>query len=181
MRTASPNNIPLDGKVYIHATDTCYGFAARWDDEDGIKIIRELKGREEQKPMSLLFANIAMLQEFCEINTEQLEFIVAQNQPSSFILKKKEILINYFPEQENVSVRIENESFPIRLSALLQSPITSTSVNKNGETPLYNTQSIKEIFSDTADTIVLINSGEIAKIPPSNIWNLTNIPYIKVR
>lgn len=181
MLVAQDSNIPDKAQIFIHATDTCYGFATRFNDAKGLKSLEQIKGRPPQKPFSLLFANIEMLKDFCEINEKQLDFINSINSPASFILKKKDILKNYFPDFETVSVRIENDNFPVRLSSLLNNPITSTSVNKSGEEPLYASDDIKSIFNDLDDNVVLIDSGEISKTPPSQIYDLTKERFPKIR
>ncbi len=181
MIICTENNIPLNAKVYIHATDTCYGFATRFDDENGINIIKEIKGREELKPFSLLFKDFEMLENFCEINKKQKEFILSKKDPSSFILPKREILKDYFPKEKNVCVRIENNNFPVKLSSILKVPVTSTSVNRSSMPPLYNSDEIITEFKNETDNLIFINSENLKKIPSSNIWDLTIFPYKKIR
>jgi len=173
------NNFPNNKKIYIHATDTCYGFACRYDDQKSLQEIMRMKGRPAKKPFSLLFADLFMLKKFCVLKEEQINFIKKQTQPSSFILPKKNLLQDYFPTEKNICVRIENENFPVFLSRQLNCPVTSTSVNKSGEKPMYWPKDIISTFCE--ENITLINSGKIPKIPPSTIWNLTNKQYIKLR
>lgn len=167
--------------IYIHATDTCYGFGCRFDDTAAIKRVQAIKGRDISKPFSLLFSDFKMLEEFCFINNKQKDFIENQKAPSSFILRKKETLHSYFPNLKTVSIRLENNKFPTKLSSMLQCPTLTTSVNISGEKPLYNSKDIKKLFLESSDDIHFIDSGNIEEIPPSTIWDLTRDQYKIIR
>lgn len=181
MLTVSPDKIPQNGSVYIHATDTCYGFACKFDDQKGIDLVQKLKKRDPSKPISLLFGSLHMLKNFCEVSQEQENFMLSRNKPSSFLLKKKEILKNYFPEQDCIVARVENFAFPVRLSTFLGTPVTTTSVNISGEPELYSAEEISKIFDYSGHGVILIDSGEIRHTPPSNIWDLVHSPFVKIR
>ncbi len=173
-------NFPIGNNVYIHATDTCYGFACAFNDVESISRIQEIKWRDKDKPMSLLFSSIEMIKQFCEVSEKQLKFILSKTEASSFLLKKKEVLKDFFPQQENVSVRIENDNFPVKLSNILNTPTLTTSVNRSGNTPLYWEKDIKEEFKNDKD-IFFIKSWELKKNPPSTIWDLTKDKYCILR
>jgi len=183
--------------VFIHATDTCYGFATPWNNIQGIKYIQGIKQRDKGKPFSLLFQNISQVKEFCYVSEKQEVFIkdiLEKNTPASFILEKKEVLKNYFPNFSSVSCRIENDNFLVKMASLLACPVTSTSVNTSGEKPLYSPQEIQEKFPiDTVisasefnkeniyNSLCFINSGDIQKNEPSAIWDLTKDLFIQIR
>ncbi len=50
------------GEVIAIPTETVYGLAARYDDPQAVAKIFALKGRPETKPLSLLFATLAQVQ-----------------------------------------------------------------------------------------------------------------------
>lgn len=181
LTTLQAYKLPKKGKIYIHATDTCYGFAARWDDKEAIEMIQQIKGRTDSKPFSLLFSSLKQAEQFCQLDKKQKNFITEQTASSSFIVSKKAILRDYFPAFDTVSIRIETPHFPVLLSSILKHPVTSTSANKSGKPPLYDSQEIQAIFGTCDDTVILIDSGTIPKNPPSTIWDLTITPYKKVR
>ena len=175
------DKIPMNASVYIHATDTCYGFACKFDDKEGIELIQKLKGRDASKPISLLFGSLHMLHNFCEVSKEQEDFMLSRNKPASFLLKKKPILKDFFPEQECIVARVENFAFPVGLSTYLGTPVTTTSVNKSGHPEMYSPQEIERTFKGIDSSIVLVDSGHIREVPPSNIWDLTKEEYVKIR
>jgi tRNA A37 threonylcarbamoyladenosine synthetase subunit TsaC/SUA5/YrdC len=191
--------------VYIHATDTCYGLACAYNNNQGIKRIQQIKKRLSNNPMSLLMTNLKMVQEFCELSSEQTEFILSsrnfnhglpsrilatskcqglilqQKKASSFVLIKKSGKLNsYFPELKTVSVRLENDQFPVKLSSILNTPVITTSANLSGDPVIYQSAKIKHFFSLHSD-ICFLDSGNISPVEPSAIWDLTNKPYQRLR
>ena len=182
MYIIKPNNIPRDARIYIHATDTCYGFAVRYDDKQAINILQDIKQRDSNKPFSLLFSDIAMLEEYCILTEKQKIYIMQKQPPISFIVTKKEKLQKiYFPKEKTLSARIEHVDFPMRLATYLQTPVTTTSVNISGQKPLYNPHAIQQIFFNTSDEVALINSGVLPYRKPSAIWDITQNPPKQLR
>jgi L-threonylcarbamoyladenylate synthase len=173
----------LKKKIFIHATDTCYGFACRFNDKESIEKIMKLKKRENSKAFSLLFSDFKMLEKYCHVNKEQKDFVQKQKDPSSFILKKKALLSEYFPKLDTVSIRLENNNFPVKLSSKLQCPVISTSANISGKKPLYTSNEVKEVFCNKTNNeeLIFIDSGDLKIIPPSTIWDLTKIKYKTIR
>jgi len=62
----------------------------------------------------LLFSDLEQVKKFCFVDEKQEKFILENKFFSSFILKKKDILKNFFPEFKTVCIRIENEKFDYR-------------------------------------------------------------------
>jgi tRNA threonylcarbamoyl adenosine modification protein (Sua5/YciO/YrdC/YwlC family) len=180
--TSLKNIIDTNKKIYIHATDTCYGFACRYNDTESIETISNAKQRDPHKAFSLLFADIQMLEKYCVLNDQQKDFIQSQTSPSSFVLYKKNILKSYFPDYKTVAIRLENKNFPIKMSSILQTPVTTTSVNISTEPALYESQGILDTFKAVLnDQSLFIDSGNIKKIPHSCIWDLTKNSYSLIR
>ena len=176
------NVIDINKDIYIHATDTCYGFACRYDDTKSLHMIAQAKQRDPHKAFSLLFSDMKMLEKYCVLTPQQKEFIQNQIRPSSFVVYKKEILKNYFPHYSTVAIRLENKNFPIKMSSILQTPVTTTSVNISGKPPLYESDLIIKTFSNLLDqNSLFIHSGDIPKTPHSCMWDLCESEYKIIR
>lgn len=137
--------------ILIHLTDTCYWFAIPFDDEKWIQRIFEIKKRWEWKMFSLLFSDFEQVKKFCFVDKKQEKFILENNFFSSFILKKKDILKNFFPEFKTVCIRIENEKFdfcPVKNDFFKnwKKPVTTTSVNISWDKNFYWKKEILEKF-----------------------------------
>ena len=130
-------------KILVHLTDTCYWFATPFNDNVGIDRIFKIKKRDFWKIFSLLFSSLEQLKKFCYIDIEQEKFILDNKFFSSFVLKKKDILKNFFPEFDTVCVRIENDKFDFKpvSSDFFKNwwlPVTTTSVNISWDEKFYN-------------------------------------------
>ena len=138
-------------QILVHLTDTCYWFATPFDDKIWIKRIFEVKKRSEWKMFSLLFWDLDQVKEYCFVDDEQEKFILEHKFFSSFILKKKGRLRNFFPEFETVCVRIENEKFdfcPVKYDFFENwwKPVVTTSVNISWDKNFYWEKEIEENF-----------------------------------
>ncbi len=68
----------LEGTVFIYPTDTIYGFGANPFNEDVVKRIEDIKGRQNSKPFILLLDSIDTLMKYVDIRNEKhLDFLLA--------------------------------------------------------------------------------------------------------
>jgi L-threonylcarbamoyladenylate synthase len=147
-------SIYFEGKVFIYPTDTIYGFGANPFNEEAIKKINKIKGRELGKMYILLVNNIDILLEYVEIKSEKhLDFLISiWPNPVSVILnlnpKYREIL-----ERDNAAFRIPNHRFCLKLLSELKMPLISTSVNRSKQTPIAEPSLIRDEFSSEVEAI----------------------------
>ena len=68
----------LEGSVFVYPTDTIYGFGSNPFNEDSVKKINEIKGRDFGKKYILLVDSIESLQKYVEIKSEKhLDFLLS--------------------------------------------------------------------------------------------------------
>src|SRR3989304_7728959 len=79
----------LEGTIFIHPTDTIYGFAANPFNEEAVNKIDEIKQRPSSKKYILLINNIDNLLTYTDIHSEKhLDFLISiWPNPVSVILK----------------------------------------------------------------------------------------------
>jgi len=141
---------------------------------------------------SLLFSDLNQVKKYCFVDKKQEKFILENKFFSSFILKKKDILRNFFPEFETVCVRIENEKFdfcPVKNDFFKNrnKPVTTTSVNISWENFFYWKKKILEKFWKISDIQKIFpkNFFEIEKfLIASKIFDLTKLSlekFLKIR
>ncbi len=144
----------LEGTVFIHPTDTIYGFAANPFNDETVQKIDEMKQRDFGKRYILLINNIDNLLTYTDIHSEKhLDFLISiWPNPVSVILKlnKKtsEIL-----KSKTAAFRIPNHRFSIKLLNAINMPMISTSVNKKDQEPLFDHTMIRDEFGSQVDTI----------------------------
>ena len=106
----------LEGSIFIYPTDTIYGIGANPFNENAVKKINEIKGREEDKKNILLIYSIENLLEYVSVPSEKyLDFLLAiWPNPVSVVLslnkKYREIL-----NTSNIAFRIPNHRFCLKL------------------------------------------------------------------
>jgi L-threonylcarbamoyladenylate synthase len=148
----------LEGKVFVYPTDTIYGFGANPFNEEAVKRIDEIKRRESGKMYILLINNIETLLKYIEIKSEKhLDFFLSiWPNPVSIVLTLNSRTSEIFGVR-TAAFRIPNNRFCLHLTCELQMPLISTSVNRNGESPLLEPSMIENEFYSEVDAIFYSN------------------------
>ena len=134
-------NAVLDGKVLIYPTDTVYGIGGNALSSDVVKKIRRIKKMEEDKPLSVMMADLEMIEEYCEVGLWE-EMILKRYLPGpfTFILRKRKGIP--VTKDSTLGVRVPEFEFCNRLSEEVKQPIISTSANITGKPAPTNFQEI---------------------------------------
>ena len=79
------------GLILCYPTETLYGLGCSADNKDAIKKIYEIKKREEEKNFTLLFKDLEMIKDFCNLEYYDEELILKFSPgPFSILLQAKE-------------------------------------------------------------------------------------------
>lgn len=163
----------LEGTIFIHPTDTIYGFAANPFNDEAVKKIEDIKRRPSGKKYILLVNNIDNLLTYTDIHSEKhLDFLLSiWPNPVSVVLKlnrKTSGLLN----TETAAFRIPNSRFCLKLLEAIKMPMISTSVNRSNELPLFDSIIIRNEFGTEVDTIFYTSKKLMHEY--STIIDLTN-------
>lgn len=153
-----------NGGVIIYPTDTIYGFGSSYKNEIGTEKIFTIKGRDDKKALILLASSVEMV----------LDYILPPNFIAKSLMQKfwpGPVTLIFKTQNENLAFRVPQNNFCIELIKFLGSPITSTSVNRNGKEPITKIENIIEEFSNEVDLI--IDGGLLATTTPSTIIDVT--------
>lgn len=176
--------IYFEGKIFIYPTDTIYGFGANPFNDDAVRLVDNIKGRELGKMYILIINDIENLLKYVEIKNEKhLDFLLSiWPNPISVVLnlnlKTKKIL-----KRDTVAFRIPHHRFCLKLVSKIGMPIISTSVNRSKQLPLIEPGAIKDEFSSEveaifysekksyfqASTLIDLSSGELKLIREGRI------------
>jgi len=143
------------GKIFIYPTDTIYGIGGNPFDENVVRRIADIKGRNENKQYIWLMSDFENLMNYVEIASEiYLDFLQKiWPAPVTVILnlneRTKEII-----NQDSIAVRIPQNNFCLKLLKEISRPLISTSVNRTGENPLNEIDQIVNNFLPDVDAIV---------------------------
>lgn len=144
------------GRVFIYPTDTVYGLGCDATNSDSVNKIKEMKGRDADKPLSIIAPSIDWIKENCEINYDLEKYLPG---PYTLILKKKDpsFLINV-ASGDTLGVRIPDSEFCDRVREV-GVPFVTTSVNLSGESPAVSVEEISLEIIEGVDEIV--DSGKL--------------------
>ena len=174
-------NILKKGGVIVYPTDTLYGFGVDANNNYAIERINKLKNR--QSPMSVIACRFEQAMLWTNIKEKDIEIAKKiLNSSSTLILDaKKNIVSNKILGKNNTTlgVRIPKHKYCYDISKDYDKPITTTSVNRNGEQPLNDPKSISKIFGEGID--LLIDGGKLRKSTGSRIYELKRSQAIRIR
>lgn len=141
-----------NGAVFIHPTDTIYGIGCDATNEESVRLLKELKFREKDKPMSVIAPNVDWVKENCEVSDEEIEKYLPG--PYTLILKKKNPdFLKQVAEGETLGVRIPDCEFT-KLVEKAGVPFITTSVNFAGEDFAIRISDIDKKILDFVDIII---------------------------
>ena len=142
------------GKIVIFPTETVYGIGTNGLDEKAVKKLYEVKQRPLNKPISLLVANMEMVNLIAKDITET-EYKIMKNffpGPLTIILKKKDIVPDILTAgQDTVGVRMPRGEVARKLIEFAGVPIAAPSANISGEPSGTNLQEIMKHFEGKVD------------------------------
>lgn len=167
------------GGVIAHAADTCFGLAADLMNEEALKKIQKIKGRDAKKPMSIMLpaymkpslSDYALLDDFAEGVCDKL-----LPGPVTIVLPKgPKIPAYYFPETDSIGIRILYDMFTEDLLTCFHGPLITTSANRSGKPPCCKHEEVAQIFRDKKYQPDLLVEGKIKHdCKPSTVIEVKN-------
>lgn len=159
------------GGVILYPTDTVWGLGCDATNEESIKRIIEIKGRDSGKNLLILVKDEDMLKDYVEhIPDKALDVLRTAIQPTTIIYPKaKNLPIHLLSSNESIGIRIPNHDFCQRLLSEYGKPIVSTSANTSGKpTPLCFSQ-IESRILEAVDYVSLCEREEKIESKSSSI------------
>lgn len=158
------------GMIIAYPTETFYGLGAKFDIEDSLRRIYEIKNRSKKKAIPLIIGDKRSLSLITDSIEPQAYVLMERFWPGplTLILPSKTDISNYITAGSGkVAVRIPGESFALRLAKKANFPITATSANLSGLPPSRDADTVMNHFSDSID--LLIDGGCTSGGLPSTI------------
>lgn len=147
-------DILVAGGVVALPTDTLHGFSAALSYSDGLRRIAAIKGTPRRKQYILLASSIEMVDRYVSsfgcTTRERLDGIWPG--PLTAVLPVGPECPDWYGD--TVAFRVPDLPPLLELIKHLGQPITSTSVNRTGESPLADPKQIKDRFGKSLDAIV---------------------------
>ncbi len=148
------------GKLALFPTETVYGIGTNGLDQNAVKKIYDIKGRNFNNPINLLVNSMEMVEMLAQ-NITNLEYKLMKAffpGPFTLILKKKPIVPSIITAgSDTVGIRMPNNEIAKKLIQYSKVPIAAPSANISGRPSGTKLEDILDDFSDKID--FAINSG----------------------
>jgi len=155
----------LAGNVVAFPTDTVFGLAVIYDNEAALQMLKDAKGRGDDKPIPTMVGNLDQLRQIAETNAKA-ELLAKRFMPGALtlIMKKRARVARYVTNgRDTIGIRMPNDPF---VSALLQKckkPLLVTSANQSGAATGKTAEQVLEQLDGRIHAIVMGSAkGDIA-------------------
>lgn len=162
-----------EGSVVAFPTDTVFGLAVRFDNEQAILRLKEAKVRPDAKPLPLMVSNKSQIALVAKIN-DLAAAVIDKWMPGALtvVLSKKEEVPAYVTNGEpTIAIRMADDEFVSQLIELVGVPLLVTSANISGQLPA---TSHKEAMEQLDGRIDIIVEGNSKGGRPSTIIDVTS-------
>jgi L-threonylcarbamoyladenylate synthase len=164
------------GEVILYPTDTLYGLGVDARNPEAVARLKELKGRESKKPISVIVSDVKHM-ERCGVMNAAAHAIAERFLPGPLTLvlpahpsMPKEVQLG-----DAIGLRIPNNDFCLALAKAYGEPITTTSANVSG---LPTKRSVNDIIwhfgKEISRIALIIDAGELPESPPSTVVRVTD-------
>ncbi len=167
-----------EGALVIFPTDTFYALGCLMSIKPGIERVIKITGkREKQAKLSLICKDIKMVADYTLPYSNHIFKTMKRYLPGpyTFILNANNFVTKYFKNnKKEIGIRIPENKIVMELLSLLDTPLISTSLNKNEEGYFVDPDEIEKEFeykveilldggigNDTGSTILDCTSGDI--------------------
>ena len=175
-------NILEDGGVIAFPTDTYYGLGVNPFNRKGIRRIFEIKSRRANKPLLVLVASEAQIDQLVQNRSQQANRLIKKFWPAPLTL-----IFNAVPELPDiltantgkVGIRLPGNKWTRRLVKAVGCPLTATSANRNNEANLQTAEEVEQTFGTEIDLIIDPGPAPGGKV--STLLDTTVSPPVLIR
>ena len=161
--------------VIAYPTDTFYGLGASCFSEYAVRRIYQIKKRQPSKPLSILAADLEMVQKVA-VNIPPLFRKVADTfwpGPLTLVLKASpELPKNLLGPGDSIGIRLPALLWLKKLVKEAGFPITATSANISGEGEIADAEKVMDYFCEKVD--LFVDGGKLSATLPSTVIDLTS-------
>lgn len=144
------------GGIVAYPTETFYGLGVKFDIEEALSRLYELKKRPAEKAFPLIVGGDAAMRSVVSDIDEAARRLMSEFWPGplSIVFPAAEGLSEFITSGGKVAVRMPGESFALGLARSAGFPFTSTSANPSGAPPPCDAETVFSYFGEQIDLIV---------------------------
>ena len=173
-----------NNKVVCFKTDTIWGLSANPYSEQAMNTLYKIKQRDKTKPFIFLIKQDENINNFVGEISKKEKQVLNKVWPGPvsviFKLNTKSQLLNYYDNIKTIALRMPKNKTCQSLLKLLNYPLPSTSVNKEGEEPINNFEDIKK-FLQNEDITILKSSTKSTKKSASTLITINGEDIVIIR
>jgi L-threonylcarbamoyladenylate synthase len=162
------------GGVIAFRTDTFYGLGVDPFNRDAVHKIKQLKGREDQKPILIIISEIEAVERYVVDPTPTFDLLAKTFWPGPLTLIgraeagiPKEITAN----TETIGVRLPGDDRVRALAKACGGALTATSANPSQQEPARSAGEVFRYFGAAIDLIV--DGGDVTTDQPSTVLDVS--------
>lgn len=162
------------GGVLAFRTDTFYGLGADPFNARAIQKIKQLKGREEGKPILVLISDLEQLQRLISDASREFESLAEEFWPGPLTIigpANPALPADLTAGTKTVGVRLPGDDSVRSLLRGCGGTLTATSANPSGSPPARTAAEVYSYFSERVDLIV--DGGAAKTDQPSTVVDVT--------
>lgn len=153
-------------------TDTFYGLGADPSNADAVKRIRELKGREDTKPILLLISDASEVDRFITHQTPLFKSVAERFWPGPITLigeARADLPEDLTAGTQTIGLRLPDDEDVRSLVRECGGALTATSANTSGAEPATSAIEAEQYFPG----LIVLDGGEVTATQPSTVLLLT--------
>ena len=161
------------GGIVAFPTDTVYGLGVDVFNEEAVRKVYRVKGREEQKPIGILISDESELCDLVGEVPESAKLLMRKFWPGALtlILSAEGVTNLLTANSGTIGVRISDNRIALSLVRESGVPVTSTSANLSGHA---SASCVEEVLGELDGKIdMVIDGGSLDSSVPSTVVDLT--------
>lgn len=162
------------GGIIAFRTDTLYGLGADPFNREAVRRIKQLKGREENKPILIVISDYDQLHRFIDGVSPAFELLAKHFWPGALTLigtAHASVPEELTAGTKSLGVRLPDDD---RVRAIVRScggALTATSANPSDAAPAGSAREVHNYFGEAIDLI--IDDGEVESDLPSTVVDVS--------
>lgn len=174
--------ILIQGGIAVYPTETVYGIGVRFDNQQALQRLFEIKNRDQNKAVLLLLSRADDLARISSRVPPEARVLIERFWPGPLTLvvpaaaDLSEMLTG---GGRTVGCRVSSSTVAARLVLACGMPVTSTSANLSGGA---NPTSVSDISADVLEQAdIVIDAGPSPGSVPSTVYDISQKPFRCVR
>jgi L-threonylcarbamoyladenylate synthase len=168
--------VMLAGGTVVFPTDTVYGLGCDATNEQAVKKIFKIKGRQDTKPLAVIVRDIEMAKKvaFVDKRLEKALNIIWPGAVTVILWRRHKLPAVLTAKEETIGLRVPDYKLMHLLSENMGRPFVATSANISGEQATNKIEEVLKHFEKNAfRPDLILDAGDLKCCEPSTVLDLS--------